>query len=82
MLGLAWLLGNHFLTLQAAIAVNGFLVVIRCALLFAVYPSYYREQQSLAALCFWLSPLADAIAVVRIFLSAFQQPKQWRGRQY
>jgi dolichol-phosphate mannosyltransferase len=82
MLGLAWLLGNHFLTLQAAIAVNGVLVLIRFALLFAVYPSYYREQQSLAALCFWLSPLADAIAVVRIFLSASQQPKQWRGRQY
>jgi len=82
MLGLAWLLGNHFLTLQAAIAVNGVLVLIRFALLFAVYPSYYREQQSLAALYFWLSPFADAIAVIRIFLSAFQQPKQWRGRQY
>jgi dolichol-phosphate mannosyltransferase len=76
----AW--GSAFLTLQLAIGLNLFLVVIRCALLLAIYPSYYREGFSLASLCFWLSPLADPLAVVRIFLSAFQKPKQWRGRSY
>lgn len=81
-LGLALTLGHAFLTLQAAIALNCFLVLIRFALLFAVYPSYYRDNQSWASLFFWLSPLADAIAVLRIFLSASQKPKQWRGRNY
>ncbi|MDD1438683.1 hypothetical protein MEN24_20675, partial [Dolichospermum sp. ST_sed10] len=31
---------------------------------------------------FWLSPLADPLAVLRIFLSAFHTPKEWRGRKY
>jgi dolichol-phosphate mannosyltransferase len=74
--------GYSFLTLQLAIDLNLFLVAIRFALLLAIYPSYDRDQFSLAALCFWLSPLADPLAVLRIFLSAFQQPKQWRGRVY
>ncbi len=74
--------GNSYLTLQLAIGLNLFLVAIRFALLLAIYPSYYRDRFSLAALCFWLSPLADPFAVLRIFLSASQQPKQWRGRVY
>jgi dolichol-phosphate mannosyltransferase len=74
--------GYSFLTLQLAIGLNLFLVVIRFALLLAIYPSYYRDRFTLSALTFWLSPLADPFAVLRIFLSAFQQPKQWRGRVY
>jgi dolichol-phosphate mannosyltransferase len=74
--------GNSFLTLQLAIGLNLFLVAIRFALLLAIYPSYYRQGFSVAALGFWLSPFADPVAVLRIFLSAFQQPKQWRGRVY
>ncbi|MBD2088119.1 2'-O-glycosyltransferase CruG [Coleofasciculus sp. FACHB-542] len=31
---------------------------------------------------FYLSPLADPLAVLRIFLSAIRTPKQWRGRSY
>lgn len=31
---------------------------------------------------FYLSPLADPFAVLRIFLSAIRTPKQWRGRSY
>ena len=80
-----WSLGgweNSFLTLQLAIDLNLFLVIVRFALLLAIYPSYAREGFSLASLCFWLSPLADPLAVLRIFLSAFGQPKQWRGRVY
>jgi dolichol-phosphate mannosyltransferase len=77
-----WNWGYSFLTLQLVIALNLFLVVIRLALLLAIYPSYYRDRFSLTGLLFWLSPLADPFAVLRIFLSAFQQPKQWRGRVY
>lgn len=74
--------GFSFLTLQLAIGLNLFLVLIRFALLLAIYPSYARDRFTLSALTFWLSPLADPVAVLRIFLSAFQQPKQWRGRAY
>ena len=70
-------------TLLAATGLNLFLVAIRFALLWAIFPSYHRpESFSPAALLFWLSPLADPLAVIRIFLSARQQPTQWRGRVY
>jgi dolichol-phosphate mannosyltransferase len=70
------------LTVQLAISLNLLLVAIRFALLFAIYPSYYRDRFSLAALFFWLSPFADPLAAFRILLSATQTPKQWRGRVY
>ena len=73
---------DSFLTLQLAICLNLFLVTIRFALLFAVYPSYYRPKFSIAAGLFWLSPFADPLAVLRIILSSWQTPKQWRGRNY
>jgi dolichol-phosphate mannosyltransferase len=97
LIGWSWW-GNSVLTLQLAIGLNLFLVAIRFALLLAIYPSYYRvgvgdslplgtasvqeNRFSLAGLLFWLSPFADPLAVLRIFISAFQQPKQWRGRVY
>jgi dolichol-phosphate mannosyltransferase len=77
-----WSAEYSFLTLHLAIGLNLFLVAVRFALLLAIYPSYYRKGFSIAAYTFWLSPLADSIAVFRIFLSAFHQPKQWRGRVY
>lgn len=77
-----WGWADSFLTLQLVFALNLFLVIIRFALLLAIYPSYYREKFSLAALSFWLSPFADPFAVLRIFISAFHKPKQWRGRIY
>ena len=78
-----WGLGFDFLTLKLAIAVNGFLLLMRWGMLFAIYPSYYRESGSkTGAWVYWLSPLADPLAVSRIILSASQTPKQWRGRVY
>ncbi|WP_083305279.1 2'-O-glycosyltransferase CruG [Moorena producens] len=75
--------GYSSIPLLAATGLNLFLVLIRLALLWAIYPCYQRlEHFSPAALLFWLSPLADPLAVVRIFLSAGQQPTQWRGRVY
>lgn len=74
--------GYDFLMIRLAIALNIVLLLTRFALLFAVYPSYYHPQKSINSLFFFLSPLADPLAVLRIVLSATQKPKQWRGRAY
>lgn len=60
---------------------NLFLLLIRWALLLAIAPSYDLSQAK-AGWLFWLSPLADPLAVVRIFLSAMKTPRKWRGRVY
>jgi dolichol-phosphate mannosyltransferase len=60
---------------------NLFLLAVRFALNFAIAPSYDRTQAT-AGWVFWLSPLADPLAVLRIFLSAIRRPTQWRGRNY
>ena len=59
---------------------NSGLVLIRLGLLFAVAMSYDRAATH--SWLFWFSPLADWLAVLRIFLSASKRPKQWRGRVY
>ncbi|HLP90971.1 MAG TPA: glycosyltransferase family 2 protein [Nostocaceae cyanobacterium] len=63
------------------LGLNIFLLVIRFALLLAIAPSYNRKNAK-GGWLFWLSPLADPLAVLRIFLSAFRTPKEWRGRKY
>ncbi len=63
------------------LGLNLFLLAIRFALLFAIAPSYDRSNATSGWL-FWLSPLADPLAVLRVFLSAFSTPTQWRGRKY
>ncbi len=83
LLGSFWRLGYDFVSLELAIALNLGLLLIRFGLLLAIYPSYYRDRPVLlSSFLFWLSPFADPLAVLRIFLSAFQKPKQWRGRVY
>ncbi|MUL39157.1 2'-O-glycosyltransferase CruG [Gloeocapsopsis dulcis] len=67
--------------LLSLLGLNGFLLIVRCALLFAIAPSYDRSQAQ-GGWLFWFSPIADPLAVFRIFLSAFRTPTQWRGRQY
>jgi dolichol-phosphate mannosyltransferase len=57
------------------------LLLIRIGLNFAIAPSYDFSQAK-ASWLFWLSPLADPLAVLRIFLSSIQTPKSWRGRTY
>ena len=72
-----------FLTLKIALGVNLLLLSIRISLLWAISPSYYRgESLGTTSWWFWLSPLADILAVLRIFLSAGQRPTSWRGRNY
>jgi dolichol-phosphate mannosyltransferase len=63
------------------LGLNIFLLVIRFALVFAIAPSYDRKTAQ-GGWLFWLSPLADPLAVLRIFLSALRTPREWRGRKY
>jgi dolichol-phosphate mannosyltransferase len=75
--------GYDFLTLRVALGLNLVLVLIRFALLGAIVPSYCWDRRELgSSWLFWLSPCADPLAVLRIFLSTVQKPKFWRGRIY
>ncbi|PZV19679.1 MAG: glycosyl transferase [Pseudanabaena sp.] len=56
---------------------NAFLVFIRCLLMFGIRTSYTE-----VGFWFWISPLADPFAVIRIWISALTKPKSWRGRIY
>jgi dolichol-phosphate mannosyltransferase len=77
------LLGHTFPTVIAAAGLNLFLLLIRFALLWAIASSYERSSKLASdSWLFWLSPLADPLAVLRLFLSAQQRPKRWRGRVY
>ena len=60
---------------------NLFLLLIRFALLLGIAPSYDFSKAQFSWL-FLLSPLADPLAVLRIFLSAMKTPTKWRGRVY
>ncbi|TAG92455.1 MAG: glycosyltransferase [Oscillatoriales cyanobacterium] len=84
------LLGYLLFGLRSSVAVfpygwllglNVFLVAVRSALCFAIAPSYDRTNAS-GQWLFWLSPLADPLAFLRILISAINQPTQWRGRKY
>lgn len=77
-----YLRGEYSVVTNALIGVNGFLLLLRCGLLVAVSSSYYKLNATAASWTFWLSPLADPLAVARIFLSALTRPNQWRGRVY
>jgi len=78
-----WLLatGAIDLPVQITFGLNAFLVLMRLGLTFAIAPSYDLSGAK-GRWLFWLSPFADPLAVLRIFLSSVQQPKQWRGRSY
>lgn len=60
---------------------NLFLLLIRFALLLGIAPAYDFSQTKFGWL-FALSPFADPLAVLRIFLSAIKTPTKWRGRIY
>lgn len=67
--------------LQLALGLNGSLLAMRIALQWAILPSYDLSQAQ-GKWAFWLSPLADPLAVVRIWLSSLRTPTRWRGREY
>ncbi|MGD1949749.1 MAG: 2'-O-glycosyltransferase CruG [Leptolyngbyaceae cyanobacterium] len=75
------LLGPPTLTTQLALGINGVLIAARFALQFAILSSYDLSHAR-GRWLFWLSPLADPLAVLRIALSSFRRPTSWRGRHY
>ena len=69
--------GDRSLIVILLFGLNAFLLLLRCGMSIAIAPSY-----SGSSFFFWLSPLADPLAVLRIFLSSLKKPKTWRGRVY
>lgn len=76
-LALAWprLAGRPGASLLAA--ATGGILFLRLAVLAGIAPSYERR-----GITWWLSPLADPLAALRIVLSSLRRPKQWRSRAY
>lgn len=69
------------LLMELALGLNVGLIVVRFAMQFAILSSYDLSQAK-GRWLFWLSPLADPLAVLRIGLSSWQTPRSWRGRVY
>jgi len=69
--------GNNYPIVFILFSLNAFLWLLRCGMLLAIAPSY-----SGSSFFFWLSPLADQLAVLRIMLSSAKKPTKWRGRNY
>ncbi|MGC1218725.1 MAG: 2'-O-glycosyltransferase CruG [Phormidesmis sp.] len=71
------------LTVQMALGLNVFLLLVRWGMQGAIAASYHRPRKLFSvAQFFWLSPLADPLAVTRILISSLQTRIQWRGRIY
>ena len=73
----AWWLGAAASVLAPLLATSVALLAVRMLLQRALAPSYHER-----GVAFWLSPLADPLAALRIFLSTLHTPKRWRGREY
>jgi dolichol-phosphate mannosyltransferase len=63
--------------IDALVAVNAVLILVRVLLLGALVRSYDEP-----GVTFWLSPTADALAVARVIISTVRRPRRWRGRAY
>ncbi|MEM6521833.1 MAG: 2'-O-glycosyltransferase CruG [Cyanobacteria bacterium P01_D01_bin.71] len=72
---------NPTLPVQLSLGLNASLIAARIAMQLAILSSYDLSQAP-NRWAFWLSPLADPLAVLRIWLSSLRTPKTWRGRQY
>ena len=70
-------LGNSYPIIITLFSLNVFLLLLRCGMLIAIASSYFGSS-----FWFWLSPLADQLAVWRILLSSLKKPTKWRGRSY
>jgi dolichol-phosphate mannosyltransferase len=79
-LALCWLvlaLPPLRLLARRAGAVDRALLAVRWSLLLGLRRAYARRGAA-----FWLSPLADPLAVLRLTASALRPPRHWRGREY
>jgi dolichol-phosphate mannosyltransferase len=63
--------------LISLLALNAGLLLFRWGMVFGIRGSYATCPWT-----FWLSPLADPLAVIRIIRSSLSQPRVWRGRTY
>jgi dolichol-phosphate mannosyltransferase len=59
------------------VALNLALLAARALLLFPLRSSYAQRTAT-----YWLSPLSDPLAALRIFWSTLRRPRTWRGRSY
>jgi dolichol-phosphate mannosyltransferase len=57
--------------------VSATLFAVRCAMSAALAPSYATR-----GVAFWISPITDPIAVLRVAVSTFVRPRRWRTRHY
>jgi dolichol-phosphate mannosyltransferase len=65
-------------TSKAVLAIaTAFLVGMRWLLLVPLRGNYVRR-----GLLWWLSPLADPLAALRLLASALRRPRRWRTREY
>lgn len=88
---LAPLHSSESVSLLVLLGLNLFLLAIRVGLLLAIAPSYTPTPTEANGksfhffrlpVYFYLSPLADPLAFLRIWLSSQKTPTQWRGRRY
>lgn len=56
---------------------TGVLIAVRWLLLLGIAPSYERR-----GITWWLSPLSDPLAALRLVMSSVSRPKHWRSRTY
>jgi dolichol-phosphate mannosyltransferase len=59
------------------VALSTGLVLVRVLLLFVMKHSYAER-----GITYWLSPLSDPLAAIRLVLSSLRRPAEWRGRSY
>ena len=64
-------------SLRPLVLVSALALGVRGLLLLALRASYARRGPA-----FWLSPLADPLAALRLILSTARRPTVWRGREY
>jgi dolichol-phosphate mannosyltransferase len=57
--------------------ISGTLFAVRCTLSAAFAPSYAER-----GIAFWLSPITDPVAVLRVILSSLRRARRWRTREY
>lgn len=69
--------GLNYPVVFTLLGLNTFLLTLRIGMVIAIAPSYAGSS-----VFFWLSPFADSLAVLRIFLSSLKKPTKWRGRSY
>ena len=75
---LAWLRPGFAVSAATPLLASSMaLLAVRALLQRALAPSYAER-----GLAFWVSPLADPLAALRIFISTLRRPKAWRGREY